>query len=157
MLVPFTAQAGDPSPDVNEQLTAMQVQIDTLNKRLGRLEQMLQSLQPPPDTATGSRTTNTDETPPPPVTSIPAAISTPALPGLAAYRELEVLRTNWKQLQRGLSRTELRQLLGKPQSEMVLDQQTLWYYRYPGIGGGSVMLDSKGEVTGWQEPPFRNW
>ncbi len=103
MLAPFTAQAGDPSPDVNKQLTAMQAQIDTLNKRLERLEQMLQSFQPPPDTAAGSRITNTDEIPPP-VTSTPAVTSAPALPGLAAYRELEVLRANWKQLQRGLSR-----------------------------------------------------
>lgn len=119
----------------------MQAQLDALNKRLEQLQQMLQARLPPANT-TGTH---------------PSAEPPPAQPRLAAYQELGKLRANWEQLQRGLSQTELRQLLGNPRSELALDRQTLWYYLYPGIGGGSVMLDSKNKVTGWQEPPFRGW
>jgi len=142
ILAPFTVQADSPPADVDARFAAMQVQIDVLNKRLEQLQQMLQTRLPSADTAA--------ETQPP-------AEPPHAQPRLAAYQELEELRTNWKRLQRGLSPTELRQLLGKPRSELAFDRQTLWYYRYPGIGGGSVMLDSRGKVTGWQEPPFRGW
>ncbi len=150
MLVPFATQASPP-PGVDARFVAVQAQLDALNKRLERLEEMLQARLPPPEAAANATTAEDVSTSP-----LPAA-PPHAQPSLAAYQELEALRMNWQQLQRGLSRTELRQLLGKPNSELALDRQTLWYYRYPGIGGGSVMLDSKGKVTGWQEPPFRGW
>jgi len=154
MLAPLLAQAeGKPPADIEARFAAMQAQLDALNKRLERLEHPLQSHLPSPDAAANATTVDDGVA----ATSAPPAASPPAQPALTALRELEVLRTNWKQLKRGLTRTELRQLLGKPGSKLALDRQTMWYYRYPGIGGGSVMLDSKGKVTGWQEPPFRGW
>jgi hypothetical protein len=68
-----------------------------------------------------------------------------------------VLRASWKQVEHGLSNTELRERLGDPESIMALGRETLWYYSYPGIGSGSVMLDRQGKVTSWQSPPFRGW
>jgi len=146
-LVPFVTLADKPPTDIDTRFAIIQTQLDALNKRLEQLEQMPQSRLPPPDAATDTTATDVVDNPPP-------AVTPRAQPEPAAYRKLEALRANWKQLQRGLSRTELSHLLGKPRSELTLDRQTLWYYRYPGIGGGSVMLDSKGKVTGWQEPPF---
>ena len=150
MFVPFVALADKPPTDVDARFAIIQEQLDALNKRLEQLEQMPQSPLPPPGAATDTTVTDVVDSHPP---TVPPRVQ----PELAAYQGVEALRTNWKQLQRGLSRTELRHLLGKPRSELTLDQQTLWYYRYPGIGGGSVILDSKGKVTGWQEPPFRGW
>lgn len=160
MLVPFVTLADKPPTDVDARFAIIQAQLDALNKRLEQLEQMPQSRLPPPGTTTDTTVTDTtvnDTTATDVVDNHPPAVTPRAQPELAAYQELEALRTNWKQLQRGLSRTELNHLLGKPRSELTLDQQTLWYYRYPGIGGGSVILDSKGKVTGWQEPPFHGW
>ncbi len=114
----------------------MQAQIDALTTRVEKLEQMLQAPQ------------NADRHP---STASPRSTQ----PALTALQEIEKLQTNWKQLRRGLSKTELRQLLGDPASEFRLDRQTLWYYKYPGIGNGSVMLDHGGKVSGWQNPPFR--
>jgi len=157
--------ADKPPTDVDARFAIIQAQLDALNKRLEQLEQMPQSRLPPPGTTTDTTVTDTtvndatvnDTTATDVVDNPPPAVTSRAQPELAAYQGLEALRTNWKQLQRGLSRTELNHLLGKPRSELILDQQTLWYYRYPGIGSGSVMLDSKGKVTGWQEPPFHGW
>ena len=152
ILAPFAALADNPATDVDKRFATMQTQIDALNKRLEQLERMLRSRLPPDTNASATKADVATAVAAPPPADLPHA-----QPELAAYQELEALRTNWKQLQRGLSRTELHQLLGKPDSRLTLDQQTLWYYRYPGIGGGSVMLDSKGKVTGWQKPPFRGW
>jgi len=152
MLVPFLAQADNPAICTDAQHAAMQDQLDALNKRLEHLEQLLQSGLPPVNTTANTTTTDTAPASPPAASPAPHATV-----GLTAYQELEALHMNWKQLQRGLSRAELDQLLGKPYSELTLDQQTLWYYRYPGIGGGSVMLDSNDKVSGWQLPPFRGW
>ncbi len=141
MLAPFAAQAADSLPaGINPQITRMQAQIDALNKQLDRLEKRVQSRLPPLDANT------------PPLTASPRA-----QPKLTALQESEKLRTGWTQLRRGLSKTELRRLLGDPASKIKLDRQTLWYYTYPGIGNGSVMLGHTGKVTGWQEPPFRRW
>ena len=156
MLAPFLAQAEGkpPAADIEARFAAMQAQLNALNKRLERLEHPLQSHLRSPDAAANATTVDDGVAA---ATSAPPAASPPVQPALTALSELETLRTNWKQLKRGLTRTELRQLLGKPGSELALGRQTMWYYRYPGIGGGSVILDSTGKVTGWQEPPFRGW
>lgn len=110
----------------------MQVQIDVLNKRLDQLELRLQQM-------TQLNLSSTDLR---------------AQPKLTALEEVEKLRTAWEQLHRGLSKTELQQLLGEPASRLKLEQQMLWYYAYPAIGSGSVMFDFSGKVSAWQKPPF---
>ncbi len=149
VFVPFVARAGAPSANISARFTAIQAQLNALNKRLRRLERILPQHSSPSDaivaTAAGA------------ATAPPSAAPPRVRPEPTAYRKPEKLRASWKKLQRGLSRTKLRQLLGKPRSKLVLGRQTLWYYRYPGIGGGSVILDNDGKVTGWQEPPFRGW
>ena len=140
MLIPFAVQAAGSSPAVknNSQISRMQAQIDALSKRLQRLEKILHS-----------RLSAQDINSPPPTPSSHAQVK------LTALQEIEKLNTNWKQLHRGLSKTELRQLLGEPASTIRLERQTLWYYKYPGVGVGSVMLGGNDKVSGWQEPPFR--
>ncbi len=135
MLTPFAAQADSPPANkADPQITRMQAQIDALTKRIERLEQKL----PEQDAQSRSQTT---------------APRTPSR--LTALEELEIIRSNWTQLRHGLSKTELQHLLGNPASKFKLERQTIWYYRYPGIGSGSVSLGYSGKVNGWQEPPFR--
>ncbi len=138
MLTPFAVQAASPAVKNDAQISRMQAQIDALNKRLQRLENILQARLPAENT-----------NPPPAVSPAHAASKQSAL------EELENLHTNWKRLRHGLSKSELQQLLGEPASKFKLDRQTLWYYKYPGIGVGSVMLGRDGKVSGWQQPPFR--
>ncbi len=139
MLAPFAVQAADSLPDgINPQITRMQAQIDALTKRIERLEQRLPAHMPSQDARSHSLT-------PPPRTQ----------PPLTALEELEKIRKNWEQLRHGLSKTELQHLLGNPVSKFKLERQTIWYYSYPGIGSGSVILGYSGKVNGWQTPPFR--
>jgi len=133
ILIPFTAQADDLLTKTDLRIAGMQAQIDALNKRVDQLEQRLQQIT--------QRNL-----------SSPAAL--PAQPELTALEEVEKLRISWGKLRRGLSKTELQQLLGEPVSTLKLDRQILWYYKYPAIGSGSVMFDYSGKVSAWQKPPF---
>ncbi len=137
-LLPFTIQAAEPSETLNPQIIRLQAQIDVLTKRLDQLEKKVQLTQHPLDQK--SPETNSQ--------------LVPARPELTTLHETEELKANWKKLQRGLSETQLLQLLGKPNSKTRVNNQTLWYYVYPVIGRGSVMFDYNGKVSAWQKPPF---
>jgi hypothetical protein len=173
MFLSFGAQAGTPSTDVDARLTTMQRQVDGMNKRLERMEQMLKLRLPPPDmnTADVGAAANV-------LTTAPATVSTQAepqsiqtkskpvqskitlaqaRPKLSAFHELDIIRTSWKQVKLGLSGRELSGLIGEPNSKSKLGREELWYYTYPGIGSGSVLLSGQDKVTSWQPPPLLVW
>ncbi len=131
-MLPPLVQA-EVSSETDSRIVGMQAQIDALTKRLGQLELRLQQMTQP---------------------KLPSPTDLRAQPELTALEEVEKLRTAWEQLHRGLSKTELQQLLGEPASKLKLEQQMLWYYAYPAIGSGSIMFDYSGKVSAWQKPPF---
>jgi len=139
----FTVQAAEPPATTNPQITRLQVQIDALTKRLDKLEKTVQLNQRPAEQH--------------PLNQHPVDTTgqlTHARPGLAALHEMEKMKAGWKKLQRGLSETQLVQLLGNPDLKTRVNHQVLWYYIYPSIGRGSVMFDYNSKVSAWQKPPF---
>lgn len=65
-------------------------------------------------------------------------------------------REAWRDIHDGLTREEVRKILGAPQHEFDLSGKHVWYYYYSGTGGGSVFFSVDGHVAGSQEPP-RSW
>ena len=60
-------------------------------------------------------------------------------------------KVNWRKLQKGMSESDVEQLLGSPSKVDVLGPVTLWYYGYP--LGGQVKFEGRTRaVTGWSEP-----
>ncbi len=143
LLSPFAAQADNPPATLNPQMARMQAQIDALTKRLDRLEKKVQ-LNPYPLEQHPLEQKSPDT----------GSQLVPTRSGLTALHEMEELKTNWKKLQRGLSKTQLLQLLGNPDAKTRVNNQIIWYYVYPVIGRGSVMFDYDGKVSAWQKPPF---
>lgn len=64
------------------------------------------------------------------------------------------LRENWRNLEEGMPQEQVKILLGAPQKAFRLGGQLVWYYYYPGVGGGSVFFSSTGHLSGSQKPPF---
>lgn len=56
---------------------------------------------------------------------------------------------NWRRLQKGMSKSEVRHLLGKPGKIRSRSYGDTWYY--PDVLGGSVSFDNS-RVDGWSEP-----
>jgi outer membrane protein assembly factor BamE (lipoprotein component of BamABCDE complex) len=80
-------------------------------------------------------------------------------PGLVAAnrlatRSLEVAvpaskddKSQWRKLQRGMSKDDVKKLLGEPGKVSVSKYYEFWYY-----AGGSATFDSKGRLDSWNEP-----
>jgi hypothetical protein len=61
-------------------------------------------------------------------------------------------RKSWRSLHPGQGTVEVASLLGEPASRFELPGRTVWYYRYPDLGPGSVVFDGAGNVSSWQIP-----
>ena len=60
-------------------------------------------------------------------------------------------KVNWRKLQKGMSESDVEQLLGSPSKVDVYGSFTLWHYGYP--LGGQVQFDPNTRgVTSWHEP-----
>jgi hypothetical protein len=55
---------------------------------------------------------------------------------------------NWRRLEKGMSKSEVRKILGRP-GKVSTGALDFWYY--PDVTGGEVTFDG-GKVQGWQEP-----
>jgi outer membrane protein assembly factor BamE (lipoprotein component of BamABCDE complex) len=56
-------------------------------------------------------------------------------------------RSQWRKLQRGMSKDDVKKLIGEPGKVSVAKYYEFWYY-----GGGNVTFDSKGRLDSWNEP-----
>jgi outer membrane protein assembly factor BamE (lipoprotein component of BamABCDE complex) len=56
-------------------------------------------------------------------------------------------RSQWRKLQRGMSKDDVKKLLGEPGKVSVAKYYEFWYY-----AGGNVTFDSKGRLDAWNEP-----
>ena len=58
----------------------------------------------------------------------------------------------WRQVRNGMTRDEVRALLGAPQSQIPAGNRTGWYYAYGADGGASVFFDHDGHVISTMAP-----
>jgi SmpA / OmlA family len=66
------------------------------------------------------------------------------------------LQRNWSEIEPGASKDRVNTLLGKPEREMHINGDLVWYYVYPGLGRGSVFFSTAGKVAAVQ-PPRVGW
>jgi hypothetical protein len=59
-------------------------------------------------------------------------------------------KSRWRQLHKGMAKSEIRALLGDPAKISTTDTLEIWYY--PDALHGSVSFSADGRVTGWDEP-----
>ena len=58
-------------------------------------------------------------------------------------------KQNWRRLEKGMSKVEVKQILGEPGKINTSSYGDTWYY--PDALGGSIDFDG-GRVVGWSEP-----
>jgi outer membrane protein assembly factor BamE (lipoprotein component of BamABCDE complex) len=57
-------------------------------------------------------------------------------------------KEGWRKLQKGMTESEVEQLLGSPSKGNMFSSFSVWHY---GVAG-SVQFDDDKRVTGWSEP-----
>ncbi len=95
----------------------------------------------------------------------PIAAAPPAAPSAAVqlgassgYASPEAaLRVNWSKIKEDMDDAAVTGLLGAPSKKFTLDGRTVWYYYYPGIGGGSIFFTDAGRVSSRQSPFGWGW
>jgi hypothetical protein len=90
-------------------------------------------------------------------------IATPKVPDHADAVErgsiddkIVMLRNRWRNLGLNQTQDDVRNLLGAPTKEMLINGKTVWYYHYAGWGAGSVFFRGDGRVSSSQ-PPNVGW
>ncbi len=71
--------------------------------------------------------------------------------GLGTRLESGKSQGKWRNLRKGLSKSQVKGILGSPsriQSSVIFET---WYYG-SGFNGGTVDFDNSGRVNGWSEP-----
>jgi hypothetical protein len=80
-----------------------------------------------------------------PVPEVGASPS-PRPPSTPQWRNVSL----WRGLSRGMSKGQVREILGEPGKVVESGIISIWYYGYP--LGGEVTFDSSGNVNSWREP-----
>jgi hypothetical protein len=86
----------------------------------------------------------------------PAAAPSPA-PRAGEVTPEARLRMNWEKVGKDMDQGEVTRLLGAPSKKSTIDGRTVWYYAYPGTGGGSVFFTDAGRVSSRQSPFGWGW
>lgn len=59
---------------------------------------------------------------------------------------------NWRRVRQGMTREQVKSLVGEPSKAFELDGSHVWYYRYEAGAAGSVFFDSAGRASSFQRP-----
>jgi hypothetical protein len=150
LLLPLCVPAQQPQGGVDDQ-ASLQTEVHELRQEMQRLQRRLDSIEAR-ITATPAAVRAT------PGTIAPPAASQPDDDSAAAATLTPQIVENWDALREGMEPQRVRTLLGAPSRDFKLGGQTVWYYHYTGVGGGSVMFSrGDGKLLSWQRPPFHAW
>ena len=104
-------------------------QEETLDERVARLERMIVNLE--------DRVAHLEKSQGPGV-----------VPASSSERKVEKDKLPWLSLKKGMSKDQVKKILGEPKGVMNFNEAEIWDY----ASGGSVRFDSSGRVLGWYEP-----
>jgi hypothetical protein len=85
--------------------------------------------------------------------SEPAAKPEPAAAPSKTADAGPIVVEQWKKVTAGMTQEQVLQLIGEPAARFRAGGQTVWYYKYPGRGVGSVFFYDDGHAASAQRPP----
>ncbi|HYA46038.1 MAG TPA: DUF3138 family protein [Burkholderiales bacterium] len=137
------AAAEDPEvAALRRQVNALEQQVRELNARMDQFEGSASAAVPQAAPA-GTPRSAPAAAPAPPAASA-------AAPGYVSPEAL--LKQRWSSLKPAMTNDRVTELLGEPTTRFKLDGRNVWYYYYPGQGGGSVFFTDEGKVSSSQSP-----
>jgi len=159
-LVPVSLISPVKAEDADQVL--LRQEIEEIHRRLDTMQTELDQLKKERGAVPATSPTATAVAPAASSASVLAPLEsaqTPIPPAAAdSLGRRDTLKIRWDDIKNGMSDADIRQLLGAPSREFMLNGQPVWYYAYPDIGNGSVMFGRDGHtVVGWQPPPFGFW
>ena len=137
-------------PDVaalRRQVNALEQQVRELKARMDQFDRGAPAAAP---------ATSVPQAAPSAVATAPApAAASAAGPGYVSPEA--VLKQRWSSIKPSMDDDHVVGLLGQPTTKFKLDGRDVWYYYYPGQGGGSVFFTDEGKVSSSQSPFGWGW
>jgi hypothetical protein len=145
------------------ELSALRQQVEELKGTVRQLQERINALEkketaswipatmaPAPATAPTAAPANASVS----TTMDTAAASSPALPTAKAPLDdkIVILRTSWRRISTGMKQADVKEALGPPTRETLINGKVVWYYYYAGIGAGSVFFNGDGRISSSQSP-----
>ena len=162
-----SAPAAAEDPEVaalRRQVNALEQQVRELKARMDQLDGRAPAAAPAtavPQAAPAAAAPAAAVPQAAPAAAVPAAAaSAPAAASAAGpgYVSPEaVLRQRWSSIKPSMDDEHVVELLGQPTTKFKLDGRDVWYYYYPGAGGGSVFFTGEGKVSSSQSPFGWGW
>ena len=156
MAAPSAWAGVDASQSLAQRVDRLSQRVQTLEATVQRLEKQIQAQNrtTPPVTSGAAPSAAA------PTTSTPAAGSAAPSPQAKTTQSSQspwIIKSKWEKIKKGMTSEQIHSLLGKPSQQFQLSGQRVWYYRYPGVGGGSVIFRHDDTVASWQRPPVGWW
>ena len=85
------------------------------------------------------------ETSPAPERASPAGIA-------SVDDKVVILRNSWRRISTGMKQADVKETLGPPTKETLMNGKVVWYYYYAGLGAGSVFFNGDGRISSSQSP-----
>jgi len=161
LLLPSPVPA-QPPPQPADDTAALREQVENLQRALQAMQQRLDAIEASRGSDQGPEPSLPEASSQAPAAPAPARPAADSGDGGAATKPGSLLTPqvaeNWAALRDGMSPDQVKALLGAPGREFRLGGQTVWYYYYTGVGGGSVVFSrGNGNLLDWQRPPFHAW
>lgn len=145
-------------------LRALRQQVDELTTNVRQLQDRIKAMERDREApwVPAARSSPSESIPPEPVVAkqvetAPQATQSAAPAAKASVDDkIVVLRKSWRQISGEMSRENVRETLGPPSREMLMNGKVVWYYVYSGLGAGSVFFKGDGHVSSSQ-PPNIGW
>lgn len=157
-----SAPAAAEDPEVGalrRQVNALEQQVHELKARMDQLEGRAPAAAPQPVPAAAAPAAAVPQAAPAaaaPAAAAPApAAASAAGPGYVSPEA--VLKQRWSSIKPSMDDNHVVALLGQPTTKFKLDGRDVWYYYYPGAGGGSVFFTGEGKVSSSQSPFGWGW
>jgi outer membrane lipoprotein-sorting protein len=83
-----------------------------------------------------------------------APASDPAAPAAKGSIDdkVVILRNSWRRISTGRKQADVKEALGPPTRETLMNGKVVWYYYYAGLGAGSVFFNGDGRISSSQSP-----
>ena len=154
------AAAEDPEvAALRRQVNALEQQVRELKARMDQFDGGAPAAAPAaavPQAAAAAPATAVPQAAPAAAVPTPApAAASSAAPGYVSPEAL--LKQRWSSIKPAMTSDRVTELLGAPTTKFKLDGRDVWYYYYPGAGGGSVFFTGEGKVSSSQSPFGWGW
>ena len=154
------AAAEDPEvAALRRQVNALEQQVRALNARMDQLEGRAPAAVPQSAPAAAAPAAVVPQAAPAAAAPAPAApapaAASAAGPGYVSPEAM--LKQRWSSIKPSMDDEHVVELLGQPTTKFKLDGRDVWYYYYPGAGGGSVFFTGEGKVSSSQSPFGWGW